>query len=91
MREQRPRRRGFWADRQGQDPFHASVRGSPASFSFPHVRGNSKPHNAESLHVHIYRLRNKLAPYGIQIETMVNVGYRLVPTAEASERRRESA
>ena len=56
-----------------------------------YVWGNSKPHNAESLHVHIYRLRNKLAPCGIQIETMVNVGYRLVPAAEASERRRESA
>jgi hypothetical protein len=56
-----------------------------------HVWGESKPHNAESLHVHIYRLRNKLAPYGIQIETMVNVGYRLAPAAKASERRRESA
>ncbi len=33
--------------------------------------------NSESLHVHIYRLRRKLAPYGLQIETMVNVGYRL--------------
>jgi DNA-binding winged helix-turn-helix (wHTH) protein len=43
------------------------------------VWGNSKPHHAESLHVHIYRLRNKLAPFHIQIETMVNVGYRLVP------------
>ena len=41
--------------------------------------------------MHIYRLRNKLAPYGVHIETMVNVGYRLVPAAEASERRRESA
>jgi two-component system, OmpR family, response regulator len=40
--------------------------------------GNSKPYNAESLHVHIYRLRNKLAPFGIRIETMINVGYRLM-------------
>lgn len=48
----------------------------------------AKPYNSESLHVHIYRLRNKLAPYGLHIETMVNVGYRL--TLEVGERR-ESA
>lgn len=40
--------------------------------------GDSKPLNAESLHVHIYRMRNKLEPYGVRIETMVNVGYRLL-------------
>lgn len=40
--------------------------------------GNSKPLNPESLHVYIYRLRNKLAPFNLEIETMVNVGYRLV-------------
>ena len=34
--------------------------------------------NAESLHVHIYRLRRRLAPFHIHIETMVNIGYRLV-------------
>ncbi|HYG10315.1 MAG TPA: winged helix-turn-helix domain-containing protein [Pyrinomonadaceae bacterium] len=34
--------------------------------------------NAESLHVHIYRLRRRLAPFRVHIETMVNVGYRLV-------------
>jgi two-component system alkaline phosphatase synthesis response regulator PhoP len=34
--------------------------------------------NAESLHVHIYRLRRRLAPFRIHIETMINVGYRLV-------------
>ena len=40
--------------------------------------GNNKPLNTESLHVYIYRLRAKLATYGLQIETMVNVGYRLL-------------
>jgi len=40
--------------------------------------GNDKPVNMESLHVYIYRLRNKLAPSRISIDTMVNVGYRLV-------------
>ena len=52
-----------------------------------HAWGGGKPYNAESLHVHVYRLRAKLAPFGVQIETMVNVGYRLLPAAEAQERR----
>lgn len=51
-----------------------------------HAWGDAKPYNAESLHVHIYRLRNKLAPFGVQIETMVNVGYRLLPAAEEPRR-----
>ena len=52
-----------------------------------HAWGDGKPYNAESLHVHVYRLRGKLAPFGVQIETMVNVGYRLVPGSEVPERR----
>jgi DNA-binding response OmpR family regulator len=52
-----------------------------------HAWSEGKPYNAESLHVHVYRLRAKLAPFGVQIETMVNVGYRLVPAAEAQKRR----
>jgi DNA-binding response OmpR family regulator len=40
--------------------------------------GSDKPLNPESLHVFMYRLRGKLAPYSLQIETMINVGYRLV-------------
>ena len=43
-----------------------------------HAWGGRAAFNAESLHVHIYRLRRKLAPYGLQIQTMVNVGYRLL-------------
>ena len=42
------------------------------------VWGTNKPLNTESLHVYIYRLRSKLAEFGLQIETMVNVGYRLI-------------
>lgn len=42
------------------------------------VWGGNKPLNTESLHVYIYRLRAKLAVFGLQIETMVNVGYRLI-------------
>ena len=41
--------------------------------------GNGKPVNMESLHVYIYRLRNKLTASRISIDTMVNVGYRLLP------------
>jgi DNA-binding response OmpR family regulator len=40
--------------------------------------GAGKPLNTESLHVYIYRLRNKLLPFELRIDTMVNVGYRLV-------------
>jgi DNA-binding response OmpR family regulator len=42
------------------------------------VWGGNKPLNSESLHVYIYRLRAKLSEFGLQIETMVNVGYRLI-------------
>jgi len=47
------------------------------------VWGDNKPLNSESLHVYIYRLRAKLAEFGLQIETMVNVGYRLITTKKA--------
>jgi len=40
--------------------------------------GDDKPLNAESLHVYIYRLRNKLIPHQLRIDTMINVGYRLL-------------
>lgn len=40
--------------------------------------GSDKPLNTESLHVYIYRLRNKLMPYKLSIDTMVNVGYKLL-------------
>lgn len=46
--------------------------------------GNEKPLNPESLHVFMYRLRGKLAPYSVQIETMINVGYRLVLSPESA-------
>lgn len=45
-----------------------------------------KPLNSESLHVYIYRLRNKLAAHKLQIETMVNVGYRLSLAARSETR-----
>ena len=48
------------------------------------VWGRNKPLNSESLHVYIYRLRAKLSDFGIHIETMVNVGYRLLTSATDS-------
>ena len=48
--------------------------------------GDEKPLNTESLHVHIYRLRGKLEPYGLKIETMVNVGYRLLLASPINKR-----
>ena len=58
-----------------------------------HAWAGSKPYNPESLHVHVYRLRLKLAPFGVRIETMVNVGYSLLAhsSESADERLRESA
>ncbi|HVF26813.1 MAG TPA: winged helix-turn-helix domain-containing protein [Pyrinomonadaceae bacterium] len=50
----------------------------PAEEIWQHGWGRRAPLNAESLHVHIYRLRRRIEPYGLQIETMVNVGYRLM-------------
>jgi DNA-binding response OmpR family regulator len=50
------------------------------------VWGNHKPFNPVSLRVHIYHLRSKLEPYGIRIETMINVGYRLLPAASSREK-----
>lgn len=38
-----------------------------------------KTYNSQSLHVYLYNLRRKLEPFGIIIETLVNVGYRFLP------------
>lgn len=43
---------------------------------------DSRPLNAESVKVSIYNLRCKLKPYGIKIETMANVGYRILSPAK---------
>jgi DNA-binding response OmpR family regulator len=43
-----------------------------------------KKFNPVSLHVYVYRLRSKLQPFGLLIETMINVGYRFVPLEKAN-------
>jgi DNA-binding response OmpR family regulator len=42
-----------------------------------YVWGVNEPVNGSTLRVHIYRLRQKLAPFGVTIESMARVGYRL--------------
>jgi len=44
--------------------------------------GGEKPLNPESLHVYIYRLRTRLLPYHLSIDTMIKVGYRLLLTGQ---------
>lgn len=39
--------------------------------------GPQKPFNSMVLHVYMHRLRNRLAPYELQVDTVVNAGYRL--------------
>ena len=39
--------------------------------------GERKPYNPVSLRVHVYRVRAKLEPFGLKIETLIGVGYRL--------------
>lgn len=51
---------------------------------------NSKPLNSASLHVYIHRLRTKLAPYRLQIDTVINVGYRLLKPAAVQRRQRRN-
>jgi DNA-binding response OmpR family regulator len=52
--------------------------------------GNRKPLNSASLQVYIHRLRTKLAPCRLQIDTVVNVGYRLLKSDEVQGDSRET-
>jgi len=56
-----------------------------ASELWEYVWGSDKPIKTESLHVYIYRLRNKFAGCNLSIDTMVNVGYRLVLKGSTSQ------
>lgn len=55
-------------------------QGRPASPQsiWEHIWKGKKRFNLESLKVFISRLRRKLSPHSIKIETTINVGYRLV-------------
>lgn len=56
----------------------------PVEELWEYAWGTEKPLNTESLHVYIYRLRHKLIPYSLSIDTMVNVGYRLLLNTSAN-------
>ncbi len=43
--------------------------------------GDGAAFNAQSLRVHIHRLRHRLAPFRVKIDSMINVGYRLTTEA----------
>lgn len=47
-----------------------------------HAWGEGAPFNADNLHVHVHRLRRRMAPSGFQIEPMKNVGYRLTASPD---------
>lgn len=74
-----PRKEFFILSRLARNP----ERIVPAEDIWLHAWGSRAPFNAESMHVHIYRLRRRLEPAGLRIETMVNVGYRLMTSAGA--------
>lgn len=59
----------------------------PAEELWQYAWGAEKPLNSESLHVYIYRLRTKLLPYRLSIDTMINVGYRLLIVTPREEAR----
>lgn len=42
-----------------------------------HAWDADKPLNLQCLHVFLYRVRRKLAPLGLRVENMVNIGYSL--------------
>ena len=55
----------------------------PSEEIWRYAWGEHAPFNSESLHVHMYRLRRRLEPAGLYVDTMVNVGYRLTNTSGA--------
>lgn len=52
--------------------------------------GDVKPVEGATLRVHIYHLRQKLAPFGIAIESIVNVGYHLSSVASLNVKEGQS-
>src|SRR5215470_16624201 len=48
-------------------------RAVPSEELWKYARGSAKPFNSESLHVFMYRLRGKLLPHQVRIDTVVHV------------------
>jgi DNA-binding response OmpR family regulator len=54
------------------------------------VWGVNEPCNAATLRVYVYHLRKKLLPFGLNIKTLISVGYCLCVRQSDSEIRRSS-
>jgi len=55
----------------------SSDRYVPAEVIWRHLWAEPKPLNTKSLRVFICGIRRRLAPLGIRVESMINVGYRI--------------
>lgn len=47
----------------------------PARVPWEHAWGEHEPFNAATLRVYIYHLRQKLHPFGLNIKSLISVGY----------------
>lgn len=50
-----------------------------------HAWGESTPLKVESLYVHVSRIRKLIESSGVRIESMIRVGYGLMPAASQDE------
>jgi DNA-binding response OmpR family regulator len=66
----------------------AQARGQvvPQQTLWEYAWGTDAPFNALTLRSHVYHLRQKLEPYGIQVDGVVNIGYRLHSDAQTEGR-----
>lgn len=56
----------------------------PSEEIWRYAWGEQATFNAQSLRVHIHRIRHNLAPFRVKIESMVKVGYRLTTAPPAN-------
>jgi DNA-binding response OmpR family regulator len=59
----------------------------PSEEIWRYAWGESAAFNAQSLRVHIHRIRHNLAPFCVKIESLVHVGYRLTTTPNLNIRK----
>jgi DNA-binding response OmpR family regulator len=53
----------------------------PSEELWRYASGEQAVFNAQSLRVHIHRIRHNLAPFCVKIESLIHVGYRLTTTS----------
>jgi DNA-binding response OmpR family regulator len=59
----------------------------PSEEIWRYAWGESAVFNAQSLRVHIHRIRHNLAPFCVKIESLIHVGYRLTRTSNLRQRK----